>query len=231
MNMRKVLLTALLAALVCVPVVAQRPGGFGFGGRGGGDQLLANADVQKALKLTDEQKKAITKANEAMREAFRKAIQDKDREAMQAAGKEFGEALAKVKKDLKPEQVKRLLGIEAQVAEQQNQPRIFANADVQKALNFTEKQKEAVKELMTDMEKDVRELFQDAQGDREKFGAAMKKVQTMSKEAYTKINKTLTSEQKAAWKELKGEKVEIRLGGPGGFGRPGKRPEKKKDDI
>lgn len=226
--MRKVVLTTTLVALLTLPVLAQ-PGAGMFRGMDG-SMLLASPDVQKELKLSDDQKEALSKAQAGILEAMQKARKDKSStEGSQKAMQEYREAVDKVRGKLESGQKKRLLGIEAQVAERMSQPRIFTRAEVQSALKMTGKQKELVKELMSEMEKDVRELMEDARGNREKMMAAFKKMGTMGKERYTKITKSLSAEQKEAWKELQGEKIELRLGGfgPGGKERP--KREKKND--
>jgi hypothetical protein len=222
--MRKVLLTALLVGLLALPVLAQFPLGGMMGRAMDGTALLGNEGVQKELKLNDEQKKAITAANKARQEAFRAAFQDKDRDAMQKATQDFTKAMGKVKDGLSKTQLARLTEIEIQVAVQMNQPSIFKNERVQKALKLTDKQKDAVKEALSDLDKDVKEMMEDAKGDREKMVAAFKKMQTMGKDSFTKITKTLSEAQKETWKKMQGEKFELKLGGFGGKG-------KKKDDF
>jgi len=227
--MRKGILFAVLIGLLALPVLAQFPGGGGGFGVLDGNALLANADVQKDLKLTDDQKEMVKKAVDARNEARRKAFADGnfDREAMTKATEEYTAAMTKVRKGLKPEQSKRLLSIEVQAAEKSTSPRIFANADVQKALKLTDDQKKDIKEMMTDMENDAKELFKD----KANFREGLTKLRTMSKETYGKITKKLTEEQKTAWKELKGEEFKGNL--TPNTGRPGKgkgnRP--KKDDA
>jgi hypothetical protein len=225
--MRKLFLAMALTGLICMPVLAQFPFGGGMG-RGGEGMLLMVEDVQKDLKLTDEQKKSISSAREEMTKAMRAAFQDKDREAMQKAQKEFSTALAKVKEGLSSEQKKRVFQLEIQSAVKSNSPAIFKREEVQKALKLTEKQVETVKDALTDLEKDVKELMEDAKGDREKFGGAMKKMQSMGKDTFEKIAKSLSEDQKTTWKEIQGEpfKGEFRPS----FGGGGRRP-KQKDDI
>jgi len=222
--MRKGILLAVLIGMLALPVLAQFPGG-GFGRGMDGNTLLSNEDVQKDIKMTDDQKAAVKKARDAMQEAFRKAREDMDREAMTKATEEYTKALMAVRKDLKPEQTKRLLGIEVQAAEKNTSPRIFANADVQKALKLTDDQKKDIKELMTDMDNDLKELFKD----KSNFQEAFTKLRTMSKETYGKITKKLTEEQKTALKELKGEEFKGNLTPGTGRFKGGK--GKKKDDL
>lgn len=226
--MRKLCLATALACMLGMPVLAQFP--LGGMGRGGGEgMLLLVEDVQKDLKLTDEQKKTLTSAREEMTKAIRAAFQDKDREAMQKAQKEFGEAVTKLKNGLSSEQKKRFFQIELQAAAKNNSPAIFKREDVQKALSLTDSQKTSVKDALTDLEKDVRELMEDAKGDREKFLGAMKKMQTMSKESFDKITKSLSEEQKKAWKDIQGEPFKGEFRPSFGGGRPRTKP--KKDDF
>jgi len=214
--MRKFLLTVALACLVCTPVLAQR---FGAGqGRDMSAMLLGNADVQKELKLTDEQKKDIAAASKEMRDAMTKAREDMDFSNIAKVMEDYGKSVAKVKDKLTSEQKKRLLGIEAQQAEKANSVAIFKNADVAKTLKLTEKQKD----IVADYEKDVKELMEDAKGDRTKMFAAFQKLQTMGKDSFAKLTKTMSETQKTAWKELKGDEFKLNLGGAGGFRPKGK---------
>ena len=226
--MRKILLTVVMAALVCLPALAQ------FRGMGmGGDMsatLLTIEGVQKEIKLSDDQKAAITKAGKDRTEAFTKAREDMDMEAGQKAQADYTKAIAEVKKALKSEQKKRLLGIEVQVAEKNKTAAIFKNAEVVKALDLTDTQKESIKELMSENEKDAKELFEEAKGDRSKFKGAFEKIQKMSTASYTKISESLSKKQMETWKDLKGEKFEVAFP-KGGFNPKGKAKEKKTDDL
>ena len=226
--MRKILLTVAMATLVCLPVMAQ------FRGMGmGGDMsatLLTIEGVQKELKLTDAQKKDIAKAGKDRTEAFAKAREDMDMEGFQKAQEGYTKAIADVKKGLKTDQKKRLLGIEVQVAEKNKTAAIFKNAEVVKALDLTEKQTDSIKELMSENEKDAKELFEEAKGDRSKFKGAFEKIQKMGSKSYTKISESLSEKQLETWKELKGEKFEVTFP-KGGFNPKGKAKEKKTDDL
>jgi hypothetical protein len=225
--MRKLILTVVMAGLVCLPVLAQFP--FG-GGRGGIDSnsMLGSKDVQKELKLTEAQIKTITTAREEMTKAFRAAIQDMDREAMQKAQQEQTKALTKVREGFTPEQKKRFFQLELQSAAKGNQAAIFSREDVQKAMKFTSEQTEKVKSALSELQKDTKEVFEDAQGDREKFQAAMKKVQGLGKDTFDKITKSFSDDQKKSWKELQGDEFKGEFRPPFGFGK-GK--GKKKDDF
>jgi len=240
--MRKAFLTLALVALVALPVLAQR-GGRGFMG-GGGDvsaQLLANKGVQEELKLTDSQKKDVKAATDARQKAFEKAREDKDFEAFGKINEDFTKAMKKVKDKLTSTQSKRLMQLEVQVAAKNKSVRIFQNPDVQKALKLTDKQKKKLKSTLSDLEKDTKELMEDAKGDFKKMRQAFGKMREMGQEAYTTVTKTLTEEQQKTWKTLGGEKFEgkgVPFESPfGKFGKGkdkgGKRKKKndKKDDF
>jgi hypothetical protein len=231
--MRKALLTLALVALLAVPVLGQFPGRF-MGGRGGmdGTQLLANKSVQEELKLSDDQKKDIKAANDARGKAMRKAFEDMDREAFPKINEDFTKAVKKVKDKLTSDQSKRLQEIEIQVAVKGKQVRVFANAEVQKILKFTDKQKSTVKSTLSDLEKDVKELMSEAQGDRQKMGAAFKKMAEMNGEAFATVSKSLSDDQKKTLKDAQGKDFTIKMENPfgrGGRGGRGKGKDKKDD--
>jgi hypothetical protein len=214
-----------LAVLLVFPVLAQQPqgrGGRGFGGFGGGmmdaAQLLLNKSVQEELKLTDDQKSALAKVQEKQQEAMQKARdagdREKAREIFRTVREETKKEVDKWKETgLKPEQAKRLRQIELQTM----QVRAFADADVQKELKLTDKQKDEVKEITEGVTKDVTELRNSAQNPRELFP----KIQALQKEAKEKVAGLLTEDQKKTWKEMVGDSFEIKFegrGGPGGGG-------------
>jgi hypothetical protein len=219
------LAAAGLAVLLVYPVLAQQPEGRGGrGGRGVGAmpmdaaQLLLNKSVQDELKLTDDQKAALAKVRDKQMEAMQKA-RDADREKR---GEIFRAAREETKKEvdkwkeagLKPEQARRLRQIELQ----NMHFRAFADADVQKELKMTDKQKDEVKEITEGVNKDVTELRNSAQNPRELFP----KIQALQKEATEKVAGLLTEDQKKTWKELVGEPFEVKMegfGGGRGFGK------------
>ena len=217
-------LTAGLIVLAASPAFAQRPagpGGFGPPGMGQGPtaaMLLANDKVQQELKITDDQKAAIKKATDEVSAKYKddmdKARADMDRQKMGELRKAMSEDTEKaVLAILKPDQSKRLKQIEVQAAGLG----AFSKDDVQTALKVTDAQKKDIKDATDDMQKDIRELFQNAQGDRDKMAEAQKKVQSLREETLDSIVKNLTDDQKKTWKELSGDKFEVTLG-PGGFG-------------
>jgi hypothetical protein len=237
--MRPVVLRALsisAALVLACPVLAQAPGGgggrggFGMGQMSEPSALLLNKSVQDELKLTDEQKADLHKVGEKRTAAFQKARDSGDREKgralMQAASEEINKEVDKWKETaLKPDQNKRLRQIQLQVMG----VHAFADADVQKELKLTDKQKGEAKEIVDATDKDTREIRQgmrDARDNPEKRQEIIKKVEAVRKEGMDKMASQLTDDQKKTWKELTGEKFEIKFeppqgGRPGGRQRPG----------
>jgi len=229
-NMLVLGLTLLLAG----PTLAQRGqgrGGFG-GGFGGPDMLLRNPGVAKELKLSDEQIKKIEEATQSIRDKHRderEAInklegderREKDQELRKTEGDETNKALAEI---LKPEQNKRFKEIRLQ----RRGARAFSEEEVQKALNLTDDQKEKIKTINEDADKERRELF--PQGGRRGGGrggppdpSVFQKMETLNKETMDKVVSVLTDDQKKTWKEMTGApfKFEFPPGGPRGGGRRG----------
>jgi hypothetical protein len=222
--MRKVLLTLALVGLLAVPVCAQF--GFGFGRGMDATQLILQKSVQEELKLSDDQKKVLTEANDAFQKAFREAIQEKDFSGIAKANETRTEAVKKVIDKLDAKQAKRLMQIDVQLATKSNSPRIFTNPDVQKALKLTTKQKDLAKDTLAEVEKDVKEYAEENKGQFQKIG---EKVAELNKEAFTKITKSFDDDQKKAWETLGGEKFTGEIVGP--FGKGKDKGKKKKDDF
>jgi len=194
-----------------------------FGGGMGVGRLLADPDVAKELKLTEEQ---VTKVKEVGQEIMAKhredftKLRDLPREEMFKKFQEMGKAIndetmKALVEVLKPEQSKRLKQLELQSLG----VRAFQDADVEKALSLTDDQKEKIKTISEDLGKDMREIRQGLRGgDREKMEEAMKKISAMTKEGMEKASAVLKDDQKKAWKELTGDHFEFKP--LGGFRRP-----------
>lgn len=217
-----VLATASLAT--AQPPQGGRPqrGGAGMGGGRSPAALLATEEVQKELKLTDEQKEKI--------KAFAPARQgrgggggggggggDQPRRGGGGGAGGGGEAAQAVEKFIKESlddgQRKRLEQIRVQAAG----VAAFGEEKVQTALKFTDEQKEKVKSLLEDLNKERRELMpQRGQGGGGGGGGAeaMEKIQALTKQFTEKAHGLLTADQKAAWKDLVGAPFELRARRP-----------------
>jgi Spy/CpxP family protein refolding chaperone len=232
-SLRRALLALALAGLLTGLASAQRQGrgfpGMGMGGMGGA-ALLNNKSVQEELKLTDDQKGKIKEVDEKMapkrqevgakvRELFGQGLspeemRDKMRELNKPIQDETAKALEGV---LKPEQEKRFKQIELQVRGLM----AFSDAKVQEALKLSDEQKEQIKTIGEDANKERQGLFQGAQGDQEKFQAAMKKMATIGKESMEKAASVLKEDQKKTWKEMTGAPFELKMEPFGGRRRGG----------
>src|SRR5205814_2046834 len=117
-----------------------------------------------------------------------------------------------------------------QIQNQQAGIGMYAKEDVQKALKLSSDQKEKIRAINEDMQKNMRDLFSGGAGGRGGFDPeAMRKRQALQKEAAEAIAKVLDADQKAALKDVTGAPFELRLegfgaggaGGAGGFGGAG----------
>ena len=203
-----------LALLVAVPAAAQTRQQRGqFGGRGGPATLLQNEGVQKELQMDagqiDKAKAAAQKIEERDRDA-RAKLRDlgeeerrqKQQELSRTAARETYAAVADI---LKPEQVKRLRQIDLQ----QRGYEAFTDVEVQKTLKLTDDQVKRIAAAVRDADEQRGKLFQrGAAGD---FAEVRTKLDSLRKEATTKVTGLLKEDQRAAWKELTGTPFEVRF--------------------
>jgi Spy/CpxP family protein refolding chaperone len=209
-----------VVALATGAAQAQPPGG----GRGGFQQplhvlVLTNADLQKELKVTDDQKKALKDVmdkaadlNKRRMELFTGGAPDMDKlqEMMKEGEKLTEDAKAATDKAFTDDQKKRVKQIDVQRLGM----RAFANEDVVKALKLTDDQKAKLKTVSEEYTKaatDLRgEYFQQGQfPDMDKMAEYQKKAATLTSESMEKAAKELTDDQKKAWKEQVGEKFDV----------------------
>ena len=90
--------------------------------------------------------------------------------------------------------------------------RAFEDADTQKALKLSDDQKEKIKTIREDHEKEVRDLFKGG-FDPSKAEENMKKMASLNKEGMERAAATLNADQKKTWEELTGKPFEYRLDG------------------
>jgi hypothetical protein len=136
-------------------------------------------------------------------------------------------ALTKFKGTLTKTQKQRFLEIEIQQATKNTDPAIFVREEVQTGLKFDAKLKKLTKTTTDELDKDVKEINDDAKGDFKAMFEARGKINKLNKEAYTKITKALSDDQKKSWKTMAGKEFELKMDFGGKKGKFGK---KKKDD-
>jgi Spy/CpxP family protein refolding chaperone len=214
-RLMKTALALGLVVLVADLAGAQQPG-RGFPGGGGVAALLANPDVAKELKLTEDQVTKVKEVGQKVREKFKDSFgqlkdtpqeerQKKFQEIAKGMADETNKALSGV---LNSDQTKRLKQLELQM----QGSRAFSDADVQKSLGLTDEQKEKIKTISDDAGKAMRELFQGGN-----FQEAAQKMQTLRKDTMEKVTAVLTDAQKKSWKDMTGEPFEFKFQG---FRRP-----------
>lgn len=189
------------------------PGFGGFGGFGGGkggndfmERMTKMAEKAQALKDVPEDK-----LDDKIREVFKEEIEQPMKDA---------------EKILKPEQLKRLKQISLQNAG------IRGYLDEAKGLKLSDEQVKKIKDIRTEMDKDVGEITRaGGKGGKGGFGGgfglseeARAKITKLRNEAKDNAEKVLSDEQKKTWKELTGEPFEVK------FEFPKFTPKKKKDD-
>jgi hypothetical protein len=160
-------------------------GGFGKGKDGGGDQKERFAKMmEKYGQLKDVPE---DKLEAKIREVFKEEIEGPAKE---------------VEKILKPEQMARL----KQIGRQQGGAAAYVRADNAKDLSLTDEQKAKLKEIVTELEKDIGELTRSGgKGGFNLSAETREKITALNKEAKEKAEALLTSEQKSKWKEVVGE--------------------------
>jgi Spy/CpxP family protein refolding chaperone len=228
-------------ALCSSPAWAQR-GGRGGGWGGGGfsvyNMVGFSEQLQKELKITDEQKdKLKTIAGEMMSGAAggrrgggggtrpteeERKKRNEEREARQL------ESRKKIEAVLTPEQAARLKGIQLQMGG------VGAIVEIAKDLKLNDEQVAQLKTIKEETEKKQREM---GRGQRDASDAERaenrKKVQQLSKDASEEGLAVLTAEQKAELEKLKGAKFELDWSQMGFGGRGNRRRgdgEKKSDE-
>lgn len=202
----KTLAVLSAVALLAGSVLAQRPGGFGRGNLVG---LLSNSDVQKELKLTDEQIDKAKKVGQDLREKYQDDLAKLKNAKPEERGEKFRELNKKMSAEgqkslgtiLKPEQLKRLREIHLQQVG-------LSDAGAQEALKLTDEQKKKLLALAEETDKERREIVKNAQGN---FREAMGKIDKLRKEAQGKQEKVLTEDQTKQWKTMLGKPFELKI--------------------
>jgi hypothetical protein len=179
-----------------------------------GPFVVLRDDVQKELKLTDDQKEAVDEHLRVHIQDFGQffdSIHGLDREEhekkLQAFRKKTQGELASVLKGiLKEDQVKRLRQLELQQA---GALALFhGGPEIAKGLKITNDQRKQFMQTVQGMQKRIEPLIKEAQsgGDPEEIRP---KVMKIRKEHEDRIEAVLTDEQKRQWKEMLGKPFPI----------------------
>ena len=190
--------------------------GFGFGGGGGFGKGKGGGKGGGGADFKERFAKQMEKM-QVLKDVPEDKMEDKVHEIYKD---ELDGPTKELEKILKPEQQARL----KQIARQQGGPRAYLKSDNVKDLSLTDEQKTKLREIVTELDKDVAELM--PRGGFGKGGGGgftpetREKLEALNKEAGEKADKVLTAEQKTKWKALTGEAYTVRFE----FGRP------KKDD-
>jgi Spy/CpxP family protein refolding chaperone len=219
--MRKLLaLAAALAAVLLLTGTAAAQGKKGkFGGGFGGKLfLLTGKDIQKDLKLSDEQ---ITKAKEMSdkQAAERKELfgNIKDKEERRTKFKEMTEAADKfVEELLKPDQLKRLDQLQVQ---QGGAMALLYNPKISDKLDLSQDQREKIEEIFKEAGPKFKEIFQGFfEASKEEKEAAQQKMADLQKSLLADAIKILNDDQKKTYDGLRGEPFTGKFPQPNFFG-------------
>jgi Spy/CpxP family protein refolding chaperone len=219
-------------------------GGFGgFGGMGGGGagMLLGNPQVQKELKMSEDQTAKVGEIQRDMFAGFGRGgggaggggqnlsdeERQKQREEFQKKAEENNKKMLALLDDGQNARLKQIqlwtMGVAGLAADQ------GVAKETATALKLTDDQKEALKTITQESGKKSGEIFGGFRGaDEETRTKLTAQLTEIRKETESECLAVLTDEQKAQFDKMKGPKFELDMsafgrGGPGG-GRRGGRP-------
>lgn len=208
-----------MLALLAPPAWAQQQKGRGPGmgmGMGGAGMILRAENVQKDLKLSDEQVGKINATLRSVQEKHRDeiaALSDLDpQERMPKMIRLNKEVAEELKKDLSmtAEQAKRF----DQISLQQRGLMAFADPTVAEKLKLTQEQKSQIREIASASGAGRGPGTLKNAGAEEKKDA-YRKMREVQRDNVKKAMAVLSDDQKKEWKELTGEPIEIQFAGGG----------------
>jgi Spy/CpxP family protein refolding chaperone len=217
-----VLVMALMLAAAFVPEAQAQASersrrGFGRGmSRGSYLGLLRMEQVQKELKLSEEQVTKVATIGEELRESMREQytalrdIEDRGqrREKMTELSAQFDQkAREKLGDVLEKEQMTRLNQIRMQVRAVMES---LDDKDVAKQLKLTEEQQKKLAQIKKDTQIKQSELYGTMRGaSREQRTEVFQKLRKIRNDADKQALELLTAEQKEAFEKMKGDKIEL----------------------
>jgi Spy/CpxP family protein refolding chaperone len=205
----KMVLTLGALALMASPAWAQGRGGFGMGG--GGAFILMAPNVQKDLKLTDQQ---VEKVRDVLREVTEKH-RDDYASLRDASSEERVAKMATLNKTVN-EEVKKALALSDEQSKRYDQISLqargvqaFTDPSVADKLKLSDEQKSKIREI-AEAGRPARGAFNKDASEEER-AEARKKMDAAQKENRSKVQALLSNDQKKAWKELTGEVIVIEI--------------------
>lgn len=161
------------------------------------DPFFSNPDIQKELKLSDEQinklKDAMSKVMDKYKDDFLKLAQmapEEQQKKMRAVSEDSNKAVSGV---LDAKQWKRYKQIQWQIL----RVAAFQDTELQKELKLSDEQKKKIDTAFNDANKRMQEMMKNREPSPEKFQAVVTDLEK-------KANDVLTEEQQKNFKELKG---------------------------
>jgi hypothetical protein len=229
MKLSRVWAAGAVALILAVPALAQRRGGFGFGGRGGfggGGFLLRMPEVQKELKLEQPQLDLINQVQQEqgakMRELGFQPGQPPSQEQIQKMQALQAESQKKIGEILNAAQRTRLKQLEIQSSMQfGGLGAVVGREDLAKELKITPEQQAKIRGEQQAMGESMRAMFQNGGFDfqnatpeqRQEF---QKKMQDIRAGADAKIKAILTADQQRQIEAMKGAPFTFPAFGRGG---------------
>jgi Spy/CpxP family protein refolding chaperone len=205
-----------LAVLLARPALAQQGRGqvgLSFWGRTG---LLLNKSVQEELKLTADQiqkirdvPQSVCDKHQEQRDAIAK-LQGKERREKEArlSGTIDQETNMGQQEILNPQQKKRF----QEIALQQRGARAFFDKEVQKALKLTDEQKDKIKTINQEANKEIRAISRPGvvptPGGPQDL---LNKMAALRKDSVDKVLAILTDDQKKKYNEMAGATFEVKI--------------------
>lgn len=162
--------------------------------------IMARDDVQKELKLTEDQ---ISKINDIISDVVKDGPNG-SKVMMLQPGQDIDGMDEQVAKLLNDKQRKRMKEVWLQITG----GRAFIKDDIAKEVGLTKEQRSKITELQQEMMTQMREMaHQPGEAMNEERLAEIKKMQ---KDLESKIEKLLTKEQQTTWTTMKGAKFEMK---------------------
>ncbi len=220
---RVLMVLALALAMTAVCYSADQPQERGGPGRGLGSRnsllgLLGREQVQKELKLTDEEtakvKEVVEKLRGEMREQFQALEQVENRDERRAKLTQFSDELDEKLRDQLRDVVSREKMMRLYQIRMQYRPAVdsLTSRFLADRLKLTDEQKTKLEEIKKDMQAKQSELFAKMREASENNRSELfQQMRDLSTESDAKALGVLTDEQKKSFEEMKGEKFELQM--------------------